>query len=130
MSENLYAPQRRPIHYISHDVKDDKKKPEQVKKEEKEPSSFRKSLSSMLTPPAKKNYNKVLAASYEKSTTASTADDSSVKNLLTDEEKAQRLVAQRDANSVTGTFLLGVYKPLSVSAGYEDYYTAKGMVGK
>lgn len=98
-------------------------------KEEKK--SFRKSLSSMLTPPAKKRHDKVLAASYRASSAGSDGDGELQKGetALTDEEKAKRLVAERDASCPTGNFMLGVYRPLSTSQGYEDYYTAKGATG-
>lgn len=105
----------------------------QEQKEDKK--SFRKSLSSIFQSPAKKNYNKVLASSYQSQTQPEhLSDDDGLKGdeavELTDEEKAKRLVAQRDASSPTGNFLLGVYKPLSATQGYADYYTAKGVMGK
>lgn len=99
-------------------------------KEEKK--SFRKSLSSMLTPPVKKRHDKVLAASYQAPPAGTDGDGDLQKGepALTDEEKARRLVAERDASSPTGNFMLGVYRPLSTSPGYEDYYTARGATGK
>lgn len=47
-------------------------------------------------------------------------------NKLSEEERAKALVEQRDAASPRGSFVLGTYKPLSASQGYEEYYTTSG----
>ena len=88
---------------------------------------FRKTLASLFKSPATANYNRVLAETYEKN-----SKDSQTKGEtdMTDEEKAKALVEKRDASSPTGNFVLGVYKPLSATQGYSDYYTAKGATEK
>ncbi|KAI6783300.1 uncharacterized protein J7T54_004327 [Emericellopsis cladophorae] len=66
---------------------------------EKERASFCKSLSSMFKSPAAKRY------------------DRSEKQHISDKERAKALVAQRDAQSPGGHFVLGYVKPLSIVMG-------------
>ncbi|KAI9149451.1 hypothetical protein HJFPF1_11504 [Paramyrothecium foliicola] len=65
---------------------------------------------SLFQSPASKAYNEVLGGG--------------------DKEKVKALVKARDESSPSGSFVLGVYKPISASVGYEDYYTAKAGTGK
>jgi hypothetical protein len=51
-------------------------------------------------------------------------------NPLSDEEKARKLVEQRNANSPTGNLVLGNYRPAAASQGCGEYYTAKEATGK
>jgi hypothetical protein len=83
-----------------------------------------KNWRSWFKSPAKANYDKVLAQAYEKKQSDS-KDDKAIANM-TDEEKAKAMVAHRDATSVTGTFMLGDYRPAGMSPGYEGYYEAGG----
>ena len=101
---------------------------------------------SFFKSPASSAYNRVLAESWEQSQAASTnlpptndtrdkeSDDEDLKAktphaakaTLTPAEKANVLAQQRHADSPSGCFVLGHYKPLSASQGYGDYLTAKG----
>lgn len=82
-----------------------------------------KNWRSWFKSPAKANYDKVLAQAYEKK--QGNSKDESIAEM-TDEEKAKAMVAHRDATSVTGTFMLGDYRPAGTSPGYEGYYSANG----
>jgi hypothetical protein len=102
-------------------------------------------LRSFFKSPASKNYNKVLADSWEKSqadSPHSTAtnknrdddedDDDNLKKTiastpLTQEEKVKALTKKRDAESPSGHFVLGHYRPLNATPGMEDFHTAKGL---
>ncbi|RKU47848.1 hypothetical protein DL546_008362 [Coniochaeta pulveracea] len=85
-------------------------------------------LARIFQPVATDSYNRVLASSLDRAQGDASSIDSDPKTglPLTDEQKAKRLVAQRDARSPTGHFVLGEYKPLDASQGYGGYYTAKG----
>jgi hypothetical protein len=97
----------------------------------KTPGGIKKSLASIFKSPAAENYNKVLAetADQAEGDNSSLYSDPKLAPLST-EEKIRRLVEQRDANSPTGHFVLGEYKPLAACQGYAGYYAAKGATGK
>lgn len=107
---------------------------------------------SFFKSPASKNYNKVLAESWEKSQADNTqsshappsstvdkngdSDDDDLKKPtdggtapapLTQGEKVKALKQKRDAESPSGHFVLGHYRPLNATPGMEDYYTARGL---
>jgi hypothetical protein len=100
----------------------------------KKGKGFREGLKSLIHSPAKSKYNKVLAESYQSGAATKQEPTSAEGNNLalvntaemSEKQKAKALVAQRNAMSPTGSFVLGVYKPLATSQGYETYYTAKG----
>lgn len=92
---------------------------------------IKKSLASIFKSPAAENYNKVLAETADQAEGDNSSMSSDPKTApLSAEEKARRLVEQRNANSPTGNFVLGDYRPLAASQGYGAYYAAKGATGK
>ncbi|RKU48906.1 hypothetical protein DL546_008852 [Coniochaeta pulveracea] len=92
---------------------------------------LKKSLAGIFKSPAADAYNKVLANTADQAEGDDSSLNSDLKGTpLSDEEKARRLVEQRNATSPTGNFVLGAYRPAAASQGYGDYYTAKGATGK
>ena len=88
----------------------------------------KKSLSSLFKSPAADNYNKVLAAAADQNDGDASSVNSDLKaGSLSDKEKARILVERRNADSPTGNFVLGAYKPAGASQGYAKYYAAKGL---
>lgn len=86
-------------------------------------------LARFFKPVATDSYNRVLASSLDQTKGETSSIDSDPKTglPLTDKQKAERLVAQRDARSPTGHFVLGEYKPVDASQGYAGYYSAKAF---
>jgi hypothetical protein len=104
---------------------------------------------SFFKSPASSAYNRVLAESWDQSQAANTnlsaptdtrdkeSDDEDLKakspnaaeTTFTSAEKAKALAQRRHAESPSGSFVLGHYKPLSATQGHGDYITARGVTG-
>ena len=98
---------------------------------------LKQALVSMLKSPPTERRNRVLANVLdvievkERDNASITSDYSNQKEeTLTNKEKANKLVEQRDRKSPTGHFVLGTYRPLGNARGYGEYLCAQGMRGK
>lgn len=97
--------------------------------EQDQSSKSTSSWRSVFKSPATAKYNKVLADSYEKKQAKTADDDADTIREMTDEQKAKAMVEHRDATSVTGTYILGEYRPAATCSGQEGYLSAKFMGG-
>lgn len=99
---------------------------------EKTRGGIKKSLASIFRSPAAESYNKVLASTADRIEVDASSIESDPKTgaPLSEKEKIRRMVAKRDANSPSGHFVLGEYKPLTATQGMGMYYAAKGATGK
>ncbi|KAB5545832.1 hypothetical protein GE09DRAFT_1061226 [Coniochaeta sp. 2T2.1] len=93
----------------------------------KSSKGFKKTLASIFKSPAAEARSRVLVETVNQAEqdNFSIYSDPKPGNEF-DKDKAKRLVAQRDASSPSGSFVLGVYKPAMASQGYAGYYSAKG----